>query len=263
MGEGDKPAEAPADQKIDEIATAILRGRGEGLPIRPQSDGNVRRNDFDPKFIEAMRRAARERGEDPWLSEEELDRTHAKMMSEHPKGEDLWFFGYGSLMWNPALNIADSKFANVRGFHRAFCLSLRMGRGSPEFPGLMLALMPGGACNGVAMCIAGTEVATETRILWTREMLSGAYRPVWLDTQIGDKRVKSLSFAANPKHNRYVGKSSFEETAQLIAKAQGVFGKNRDYLYSTVKALETHGVTSGPMHKLAKRVREIADEGET
>lgn len=253
---GDKPAQP----NVDEIAKAILAGRGEGLPIRPQSDGNVRRNDFDPKFIDAMRKAARERGEDPWLSEEELDRTHAKMMSEHPTGEDLWFFGYGSLMWNPALNIAEAQFANVRGFHRAFCLSLRMGRGSPEFPGLMLALMPGGACNGVAMRIPAAEAAIETRILWTREMLSGAYRPVWLDTQIGDKRIRSLSFAANPKHNRYVGKSSLEETAQLIAKAQGVFGKNRDYLYSTVKALEAHGVTSGPMHKLARRVREIADD---
>ena len=257
---GDEPERPKADEQIDQIATAILRGQGHGLPIRPQSDGNVRRGDFDPKFIEAMRRAAKERGEDPWLSEAELERTHAKMMSEHPVGEDLWFFGYGSLMWNPAINIAESKFAKVRGFHRAFCLSLLMGRGSPEFPGLMLALMPGGACNGVAMRIPAAEVATETRILWTREMLSGAYRPVWLDTQIGDHRTRSLSFAANPKHNRYVGKHEFEKQAQLIAKAQGVFGKNRDYLYSTVKALEAHGVTSGPMHRLARRVREIASD---
>ncbi len=259
---GDEPEQPKGEQQIDQIADAILRGRGQGLPIRPQSDGKVRRGDFDPKFIEAMRRAAKERGEDPWLSEEELNATHAQMMSEHPEGEDLWFFGYGSLMWNPALNVAEAQFAKVRGFHRAFCLSLLMGRGSPEFPGLMLALMPGGACNGVAMRIPAAEAATETRILWTREMLSGAYRPVWLDTQIGETRIRSLSFAANPKHNRYVGKHSFEKQAEMIAKAQGVFGKNRDYLYNTVEALETHGVTSGPMHKLAKRVREIAgDEG--
>ena len=252
-----KPVQPP---DVEDIAKAILAGRGEGLPIRPQSDGNVRRNDFDPKFIEALRRAAKQRGEDPWLSDEELERTRMATLKAHPTGEDLWFFGYGSLMWNPAVNIAESALAQVRGFHRAFCLSLRMGRGSPEFPGLMLALMPGGACQGVAMRIAAAEVENELRILWIREMLSGAYRPVWLNTMIGDRPVKTLSFAANPKHNRFVGKHDFEATARLIASAQGVFGKNRDYLYSTVAALEAHGVASGPMHKLARRVREIAGE---
>jgi cation transport protein ChaC len=135
-----------------------------------------------------------------------------------------------------------------------------MGRGSPEFPGLMLALMPGGACQGVAMRIAASDIEEETRILWTREMLSGAYRPVWLRTQIEGREVRSISFAANPKHNRFCGKLSLEETAQRIATAHGVFGKNRDYLYNTVTSLEAQGVKEGPMHILARRVRALAGD---
>jgi cation transport protein ChaC len=253
----DTPAEEPS---IEELTRAILAGNAEGSPIRPRKDGNVQRSDFNPDFIEALRRAAKERGEDPWLSAEELEETRLEGLKHHPKGEDLWVFGYGSLMWNPAMHIADAVKANVRGFHRAFCLSLRMGRGSPEFPGLMLALMPGGACQGVAMRIAAANIESESRILWTREMLSGAYRPVWLRTQIDGREIRSLSFAANPSHNRFLGKLPFDETAKRIATAQGVFGNNRDYLYNTVRSLTAQGVERGPMHALEKHVRTLAEE---
>ena len=33
------------------------------------------------------------------LTEDELQTTLAAVMATHPKDEDLWVFGYGSLMW--------------------------------------------------------------------------------------------------------------------------------------------------------------------
>jgi cation transport protein ChaC len=110
------------------------------------------------------------------------------------------------------------------------------------------------------MRIPANEIESELKILWTREMLSGAYRPVWLNTQVDGKPLKTLSFAANPSHNRFIGKKSFEEQATLIAAAQGVFGKNRDYLYNTVTALEAHGIMKSQMHDLARRVRALAGD---
>ena len=35
------------------------------------------------------------------LTEDELDTTFAAVMASHHDGEDLWVFGYGSLMWQP------------------------------------------------------------------------------------------------------------------------------------------------------------------
>ena len=40
-------------------------------------------------------------------------------------------------MWDPAIHIAEIRTATLKGFHRAFCLKIEIGRGSPERPGLI------------------------------------------------------------------------------------------------------------------------------
>ena len=57
-------------------------------------------------------------------------------------------FAYGSLMWNPALEYAEASTCQVQGWHRSFCFWTPLGRGTPELPGLMLALERGGGVRG-------------------------------------------------------------------------------------------------------------------
>ncbi len=87
--------------------------------------------------------------------EADLDATLAR----HPPGEDVWLFGYGSLMWNPAIEFAERRGGVVHGWHRRFCLWLHAGRGSPDNPGLMLALERGGRCAGMLFRIPAAECA--------------------------------------------------------------------------------------------------------
>ena len=62
-----------------------------------------------------------------------------------------WVFGYGSLMWHPGLDTPETRPARLQGWHRAFCLGWdRRFRGTPEKPGLMLAIDRGGSCKGIA-----------------------------------------------------------------------------------------------------------------
>lgn len=82
-------------------------------------------------------------------SDAELERTLRATLDRHAPGRDLHVFAYGSLMWNPALDVAGSSVARVDGWHRAFCLRLVIARGTPEQPGAMLALDRGGKCDGV------------------------------------------------------------------------------------------------------------------
>jgi len=74
------------------------------------------------------------------LSDEVIEADLDAALATHPPGEDVWVFGYGSLMWNPAMHYAEHQPGLVYGWHRRFCLWLEGGRGSPENPGLMLAL---------------------------------------------------------------------------------------------------------------------------
>ena len=55
-------------------------------------------------------------------------------------GTGLWVFGYGSLIWEPGFDFDDRRLATLHGYRRAFCMTSIVYRGTPEAPGLVLAL---------------------------------------------------------------------------------------------------------------------------
>jgi len=131
-------------------------------------------------------------------------------------------------------------------------------RASPDRPGLMLALDRGGSCHGVAHKIAAGQVESELRILWTREMLGGIYRPRWVQVQVGSEAtVRAIAFVANREHPRYIGKLAEAVIAHRIARAAGEFGTNRQYLFQLENHLETLGIVDGPVHRLARLVSQL------
>jgi cation transport protein ChaC len=228
---------------------------------RPQ--GELKREDFTPDRIAAYAARAAQAGLGySFLSEAEREASRAAFLAAHPPGTDLWVFGYGSLMWNPAIETVEALPARIDGFRRSFSLTLALGRGTPERPGLMLVLLEGGAaCHGVAHRIAAPKVDSETRILWLREMLSGAYRPVWADIAFaGGGSGRCLTFVANAGHPRLETGLDFETSAQRIAAAEGERGANRDYLFQCAAALAQHGLHDDLIARLDARVRAILAE---
>jgi len=195
------------------------------------------------------------------LSEAERRRSLADFMKHRPIG-DLWIFAYGSLIWNPALKIADSRIAEVRGWHRSFCLSSMVGRGTPDEPGLMLALERGGVCKGVAHQIAERDIDTELAILWNREMLIGGYKPIWVDV-IGENNAKfgaAIAFTVDRTHEHYVGTLPQYEKVRRIAVAKGSWGSAADYLYRTVIGLDAHDIRDVELENLCHLVTSATHE---
>jgi cation transport regulator ChaC len=115
------------------------------------------------------------------LTEEERAESVASILAMRPYG-DVWIFGYGSLIWNPAFKTVERRTARVEALHRSFCMSIIAGQASPSWPGLMLGLDKAGHCLGSAFRLDEADVAPELTLLLRREMLCrGAYIPRWLE----------------------------------------------------------------------------------
>lgn len=199
----------------------------------------------------------------PMLSDEELERAWTETLTENPDPSgDVWIFGYGSLIWNPAFHYVERRIARLHGFHRRFCLWTQLGRGSIERPGMMLGLEPGGSCVGAAFRIAATAVAEEIEIVWRREMFSGAYRPRWVRLSTGAGPVDAATFLINPAHPRYAGRPPEAAVVAALAHAEGPLGTTRAYLDNTVAHLEEEGIHDRPLTRLRRLVAQEAGAGQ-
>jgi glutathione-specific gamma-glutamylcyclotransferase len=178
-------------------------------------------------------------------------------MPDLPEGEDLWIFGYGSLMWRPGFDYKEVTDAQLYGYHRSFCVSSVVHRGTRDNPGLVLGLDSGGSCRGKAILCPQEIREPVIDYLYRREMVTSVYVPKMVHLKLGKsgERVSALTFVADPHHEQYCGRPSAEDAARIIASASGRGGPNRDYLQSTVDHLDDFGIKDGPLHAILELVK--------
>lgn len=175
-------------------------------------------------------------------SEAQIEQSFLTTWSERPPGP-VWVFGYGSLIWNPLLHWDAQHNARLQGWHRSFCLRSVAGRGRPENPGRLLALRPGGAVDGVVLRLVEDDIEAELRLLWAREMSTGAYRPAWVPVQLPEgMTLRALTFLGRPEHPLFEQDAEPATVAGPIARAAGAFGSNLDYLHQLAQALQARGL---------------------
>ena len=189
-------------------------------------------------------------------SEEQLLASRRQLIADDADCSDFWVFGYGSLIYNPIIDHTQRAIASIYGYHRRFCLWTKIGRGSPECPGLVLSLDHGGSCRGVAFQLNPQNAIAELDLLWRREMMTLAYQPrlLSLHTEIGVKR--GLAFVANPSRPAYAQRMPFETTVEVVARAAGFNGPCRDYLHDTVKGMQACGIHDQQLEKLVAAVQQ-------
>lgn len=205
-----------------------------------------------------LRAALREQHpEVPTIEDQQMRASVTSMLSARPprvSGEGVWVFGYGSLLWNPCVSIAARRDARLYGFHRDFRIKLAHGRGSPEAPGLMLGLVPGGSCRGVALNVWAEDLEYELLMVWRREMLTGVYVPRWVDLHVSGKRLSAITFVANPRHPSYCPRLDDACAIELLATGSGMLGSAAEYLDNTVACLDAQGIHDRRLRALRDRV---------
>lgn len=152
----------------------------------------------------------------------------------------LWVFAYGSLMWDPGFAFDQCAPAVLKGYRRAFCVLSKAHRGTPERPGLVLGLAPGGTCRGIVYRVSGGREAEAQAYLFERERRRyEVYREVVLRVRHRGGAVAAQTYVADPAARDFVADLAEDEIARRILAAHGERGPNFDYLERTIGQLRT------------------------
>lgn len=184
-------------------------------------------------------------------SDEERNGLVRKLMAVKAPGP-LWVFAYGSLIWKPEFEFTAFTRAVAHGWHRSFCLELWSWRGTPEQPGLMMALDRGGSCHGLAYRLPDSNHEAQVARIVRREIVDKEDLDMarWIGVETAEGRVMALVFWAGPKGPGISLKLPLDKVAATIARACGHAGSNAAYLYQTVRKLDEHGIRDRNLWRL-------------
>lgn len=199
----------------------------------------------------------------PVMGDADFARHGARLLAEAGEGP-VWTFAYGSLIWKPAFAPGAAVPAVLHGWRRSFCLHLESWRGTPDQPGLMLALERGGSCRGMAYALPdeGRDAAMEA--LLRREIGYEADVPSvrWVRVRGPQGPFRALVFYAAPLHPGLHVRLDMAEQARRIARAAGHVGSCAAYLRNTVQHLEELGIRDRYLWELQRRVAEEIAAGQ-
>jgi cation transport protein ChaC len=177
-----------------------------------------------------------------------LQRTRAEWLAG---GSDLLLFAYGSLIWRPDFEFSQALPAKVLGFHRVLRMRSRVNRGSPQEPGLVLALVSGGSCRGLVYRVPRADAEPVLAQLWAREMPNGVYEPRWLNCDTSEGRLKALAFTLSRRSPNWTGDLNEPELLHIFRHASGRYGTTLDYLLRTVHGLRAQGIRDRELERQA------------
>ncbi len=170
-----------------------------------------------------------------------------------------WVFGYGSLMWRPGFPYLERHQARIDGMHRSLCVYSHVHRGTPERPGLVLALDRGGSCEGVAFRVDDSDWEETCAYLRAREQPTMVYletrKTVQLQTD-SQRDVEALCFVVDTSHMQYAGRLDLETQAQFVRQGIGQSGENPEYLENTVLHLREMQIHDHDLEALFEKVKD-------
>lgn len=172
--------------------------------------------------------------------------------------DDLWVFGYASLIWRPEFEFIEQRHARVHGWHRALQMASRINRGTPECPGLVFALVAGGSCCGMVYRIACERVEEELPRLWAREMPNSVYDPRWLTCRTAQGRVTALGFTLSRASPNYTGPVDDARLLTVLRHASGRYGTTLAYVLETAQALHARGIRDREIERVVALARQHA-----
>lgn len=186
-----------------------------------------------------------------------LDTQVINRQRDHFRGrDDVWLFGYGSLIYKADFPFLEHRPAKIRGWARRFWQGSHDHRGTPEAPGRVLTLIeaPEEDCIGMAYRVTPDVFAH----LDHRE--KNGYLRVVIDLTFttgtnSGTHAEGLIYIAHPHNAAFLGPASEAEIARQIAQSRGPSGPNDEYVLALDHALAALGAVDPHVATIAQHLR--------
>ncbi|WP_028671692.1 gamma-glutamylcyclotransferase [Saccharospirillum impatiens] len=170
--------------------------------------------------------------------------------------DDVWLFGYGSLLYKVDFPYLECQPASISGWSRRFWQGSHDHRGTPEAPGRVVTLVeePGAVCHGL-----GYRVTPDTFAHLDVREKNGYLRFFTPMSFTDGHSVDGLVYVASDANLAFLGPALLTDMARHIADSHGPSGSNADYLLQLDEALQELGAADDHVAQLAIRVRELLE----
>ena len=168
--------------------------------------------------------------------------------------DELWLFGYGSLIYKAGFDYVERATATITGWARRYWQGSHDHRGTPEAPGRVVTLVeaPGEACLGMAYRVTPAVFG----YLDHREK-NGYLRFAQTMTFADGRQDKGLVYIATPDNAAWLGEADIETIAAQVAASHGPSGPNRDYVLNLADALVDLEADDPHCFAVAERLRAL------
>lgn len=176
----------------------------------------------------------------------------------------LWVFGYGSLIWKTGFVFQKRELAYIDNWQRRFCQASPDHRGTREYPGRVVTLIPAPAarCYGVAYLLPADGLDQAIEELDYRE--KNGYERLAIDIHFPNRRTRhtetGIVYHADETNPSFIRNETEPQIAQRIQTSHGPSGSNVEYLHELQLALTELNIEDPHVSQLTQLICDQAFE---
>jgi cation transport protein ChaC len=160
--------------------------------------------------------------------------------------DEIWLFGYGSLIYKVDFPFIKKAPASIIGWQRRFWQGSDDHRGTPQQPGRVVTLIQSALdeCSGMAYKVNQAvfeHLDYREKNGYLRYEVDIYFKDLKHDNINNAEYKKGVVYIAHEDNAAFLGYASEHEIAQQIHRSSGPSGQNRDYVFQLAEALQALG----------------------
>lgn len=160
--------------------------------------------------------------------------------------DEIWLFGYGSLIYKVDFPFIEKVPASIIGWQRRFWQGSDDHRGTPQRPGRVVTLIQSALdeCSGMAYKVTQDvfeHLDYREKNGYLRYEVDIYFKELESDNIKNAEYKKGVVYIAREDNAAFLGEASEHEIALQIHRCSGPSGHNRDYVFQLAEALQALG----------------------